>query len=148
MVRFVADCFEAAHSVATGGAVAGLGAPGAAAASPPTAPQHRAELGAEPRAHQAVDQKVGGGVHHQGNLGYESKDKRPDGEASEVGEETAVDLVDHGDLMHVEAEAREVAEDEDGNDDEQHHTEAVFPPTPPLPSSSDCNVDPTVGVIQ
>ena len=56
-------------------------------------------------------------------------------------EDSPIDLIDDGKLVHVEDQAGNVTQDEDGDDDHEDDGHAVLPHPPPLPPPPDGQVD-------
>jgi len=67
-------------------------------------------------ADQAVDQQVDRGVDHEEDVREEPQQYAPHGKSPQVRVFASGDVVDYCDLMHIQDQPWQVADDEDGDD--------------------------------
>ena len=84
--------------------------------------QNLPELGTK----HAVDEKVDRGVDDEEDRGDESKDEDPDRETSKMGAPAAENLINNSDLVHVQKDAKCVADYEGSNDHHEHHGDIII----------------------
>ena len=94
--------------------------------------QHLPELGTK----HAVDEKVDRRVDDEEDGGNESKDEDPDRETSKMRAPAAQNLINNSDLVHVQEDAKCVADNKEDNYHHENHGDVIigFPSNnlPPL----------------
>ena len=88
----------------------------------------------KPRTEEAVDEEVGGRVDDQEDVGDEAEEDDPDGEATKNGAVTELDLLQDRELVEVEGNPEQMAEDEgedDHHEDDGHVVVLLSPHGPP-----------------
>ena len=91
--------------------------------------ENRPEL----RPHHTVDHQVDGGVKDKEDMIKESQGNVPDREATKVSVLTPVDILDDGNLVHVEDQPGEITNEKDCNNEHEDNGQVVVTSSSSLP---------------
>lgn len=98
------------------------------------------ELFSELGPNDAVDEQVSRGVDHEEHMGYKSDKNTPNGKSPKKGIFAQFNGIEDKDLMHVEEQLREIAEDECGDNHDEDDREMFIFFSPPISSPSNSKV--------